>query len=408
MSGLKKFRYKLMMLVVVVLMMTGILFLSFQLTNNSRNEDIISCSIGAEAFQDDAAVESLFKQESRLITVENFHAGKLNNNRELYVYLPPSYYNKPSKKYPVLYVQDGKAVFYLSDWSKESLNMHLKADVLISKGAIDEVIIVGISNMGDQRSSEYVHWDGIDGIPVKGKGDLYEDFVINDVKPFVEANFKVKSGRENTAIMGASLGGFVSFNIGMRNPEVFSKIAIQSPFLGWGEEQLLDKIIEGEYKTKRHLKLWMDMGSEESEFMTVMRKVVKALLAQGYKPIEELAVFEVPGGIHREGSWAERVEDILIYFYGKTGEPLQLELKASEEISISEQKNGVYKHINPIVTYSSGMRATDQTGSCIADDQGIAEIDDFGTINAKKEGTANLTYKTSTDLTDTITINIVK
>jgi predicted alpha/beta superfamily hydrolase len=300
----------------IVFLITGILFIGFQLADKSKNEGIVSCSIDAARFHDKAAVSSIYKQKSRLITIEGFHASKLDNNRDLYVYLPPGYYNNPIKKYPVLYVQDGKGVFYMSDWSKESLNMHLKADELISSGRIEKLIIVGISNIGEQRSSEYTHWDGIDGVFVDGKGELYEDFVINDVKPFIEANFRAKTGREHNAIMGASLGGLVSFNIGMRNPDVFSKIAVQSPFFGWGEERLLDGIRTGEYKDKRNIKLWMDMGTAESEFMTVMRKVAKELLAQGYKPGVELAVSEIPGGRHSEGSWAERVDDILIYFYG--------------------------------------------------------------------------------------------
>ncbi len=397
-----------MILTIAVLLLIGVLFISVQLINNNKNEEIISYNIGAEDFQDEAAVDSFIKQKSRLITVENFHATKLNNKRDIYIYLPPSYYKKPSQKYPVLYVQDGKGVFYISDWSKESLNMHLKADELISKGKIVEVIIVGISNIGDQRASEYAHWDGVDGAYVKGKGSLYEDFVLSDVMPFIEKHFKVKTGRENTAITGASLGGFVTFNIGMRNPEIFSKIAVQSPFLGWGEEQLLDKIREGEYKDKRNIKIWMDMGSQESEFMTVMRKVVKLLLEQGYKPVDELAVFEMSGGKHSEESWAERVDDILIYFYGEPGKPSQLELIVSEKVSISEQNNGIYKHINPVVIYDSGMRTTDLTGNFSVSDESTAEIDDFGNINAKKEGTVNLTYKSSKDLTATTTIKIVK
>ena len=401
-------RHNKMILGTVVLLIVGVLFVSFQLINNNKTEEVVSYSIGADDFRDEAAVDNLMKQKSRLITVENFHATKLNNNRDLYIYLPPSYYKNTSKKYPVLYVQDGKGVFYNSDWSKESLNMHLKADELISNGKIEEVIIVGISNIGEQRASEYAHWDGVDGIFVKGKGALYEDFVISDVVPFIEKHFKAKTGRENTAIMGASLGGFVTFNIGMRNPEIFSKIAVQSPFLGWGEEQLLDKIREGEYKDKRNIKMWMDMGSAESEFMTVMRKVVNALLEKGYKPVDELAVFEMSGGKNSEGSWAERVDDILIYFYGEPGKPSQLELKANEKVSISEQNNGIYRHINPVIIYESGMRITDLTGSCSVSDESIAEVDDSGTINAKKEGTVSLTYKTSTDLTGTTTIKIVK
>lgn len=51
----------------------------------------------------------------------------------------------------------------------------------------------------------------------------------------------------------------------MRYPEVFSKVAMLSPYLGWGDELLLQKIIEGEYKEKRDIKMWMDIGDQEKE-----------------------------------------------------------------------------------------------------------------------------------------------
>lgn len=264
---------------------------------------------------------SVSVKNGRLIVEEKFHATKLNNDRDLYVYLPPSYDQNVKQQYPVMYVQDGKGAFYLSDWSKESLSMHTTADELINEGLIDELIIVGISNMGEQRASEYAHWDGVDyGMAVQGNGELYEDFVINDVMPFVESNYRVLEGRENTAIMGASLGGLVSYNIGMRNPERFSKVAMLSPYLGWGDELLLQKIVGGEYKEKREIKMWMDVGDRENELKDQMFRVGKAMLESGYKPIDELAISVVPDGTHSESSWAERIDDILLFYYGHTAE----------------------------------------------------------------------------------------
>lgn len=253
----------------------------------------------------------------RLERNEDFHATKLNNERDLYVYLPPSYDLNLNKHYPVMYVQDGKGAFYLSDWSKETLSMHTTADELISKGLIDELIIVGISNMGEQRASEYAHWDGIDyGMAVHGKGELYEDFVIHDVMPYIESTYRVLEGRENTAIMGASLGGLVSCNIGMRHPELFSKVAMLSPYVGWGDELLIDKVLNGEYREKREIKWWMDVGHNETELKDQIFNMGKAMLECGYKPVDELAISVVPDGTHTESSWAERIDDILLFYYG--------------------------------------------------------------------------------------------
>ncbi|MDF2545137.1 MAG: esterase [Anaerosolibacter sp.] len=397
------------LLKVVSLLIFAMILVRFLPMKTNEHTATESFSINVSDFKNGAVDKRFVQEKPRLITVENFRASKLNNTRDIYVYLPPSYYEDTSKKYPVLYVQDGKGVFYLSDWSKESLNMDKIADELINKGSIEEIIVVGISNMGNERDSEFAHWDGIDrGRFIEAKGALYEDFLINDVKPFVEKNFRIKQGRENTAIMGASLGGFVSLNIGLRHPDVFSKIALQSPYLGWGEEKLLEEIREGAYKDKRDLMIWMDMGARENEFMDVMRRAIMAFHKQGYKPVEEIAILEFPEGKHSEGSWSQRVDDILIYFYGRTGNPVDVQLTTNDKVSISSQANGVYRHMNPMVTYDNGMTITDFTGSYWIDDEGIAEIDGFGTIIAKQPGKVNITYKTSTGLSRTSQIEIYK
>ena len=68
----------------------------------------------------------------------------------------------------------------------------------------------------------------------------------------------------------------------------------------------------------------------------------------------------------------------------------------------------MYQHINPIVTYESGMRATDMTGNCTTDDPSKAVVDAFGVIDAKLEGAVNLAYKSATGLEATAAIEIVK
>ncbi len=285
-----------------------------------NSKPIAACSLDAKDFPDGTAGRRLSEEQARLITIDDFHAEKLNNNRAIYIYLPPGYYENRSQSYPVLYVQDGKGAFYLSDWSQESLSLQLKADELIRGGRIEELIIIGISNAGDQRMSEYAHWNGVEnGVTIEGNGVQYEDFIINEIKPFIETNFRVLTGRENTGLMGASIGGLVSFNMGLRHPEMFSKVALQSPYLGWGKETLLAKIKEGEYRGEKHLKIWMDMSVEEQDFIGPMQRVIDALIEEGYRPDDELTVYMAPEGRHSEASWGERVDKVLICLYGKRG-----------------------------------------------------------------------------------------
>jgi len=62
-----------------------------------------------------------------------------------------------------------------------------------------------------------------------GKGDLYLDFLINNVKPYVDEKFRTKTQREFTGIMGSSLGGLFSFYAGLKHQNIFSKIGVFSP-----------------------------------------------------------------------------------------------------------------------------------------------------------------------------------
>lgn len=343
---------------------------------------------------------------ARLIVVTDFHATMLKNNRSLHIYLPPSYYQDTDKRYPVLYVHDGKAVFELSDWSKESLNMHTQADKLISEGKIQELIIVGIDNIGDNRVAEYAHWDGVDqGKPVDGLGAYHEEFILSDVKPFIDKNFRTLPDRENTALMGASIGGFSTFNIGFRHPEVFSKLAMQSPYLGWGDNKLYTMLIDGPYTKKQPFKIWIDVGSTEGGFVDMAGQGIFMLTQNGYQYGDDLMGYEAPGGEHSEKSWSNRVESILLYFYGDIGKPQSLKLYTERQISISDQ---AYKHINPVVTYDSGFVMTDLMGKYEVQQPELFEFAGYAVLIPKAEGTTEITYTTSTGLAAKETITFVK
>jgi predicted alpha/beta superfamily hydrolase len=364
-------------------------------------------SISASDFVPVDSNIQLVKKNARLMVIEGFHAAKLNNDRSLHIYLPPSYYRNTSKRYPVLYVQDGKSVFDISDWSKESLNMHYTADRLISSKKISEVIIVGIDNIGEMRTSEYAHWDGIDqGKPVTGKGLLYEDFVVNDVKPFIDSNFRTLSDRENTALMGASIGGFATFNIGYRNSDKFSKLAMLSPYLGWGDNRLYKELSEGAYKEKKPLKMWIDVGSKENGFVDMAAQGVSALLNNGYTYLDELAAYEVPGGEHSERFWAQRVEPVLLYFYGNIGKPKSAKLFTDKQISLSGKEA---KHINAVILYDSGFKLTDIFGSYEVDNPKLLKIDNIGgAILLLSEGTTKIRFNSSSGLKAESEITVVK
>jgi len=141
----------------------------------------------------------------------NFEDHNLKYTRDVMVWLPPSYYKSPNKRYPVLYVHDGQNVFAPNSVYSGEWRMDETADSLIKAGKTEEFIIVAINNTKDR-------WVEYSGTP---EGMAYINFIIHNLKPFIDANYRTKPDRNNTAAIGSSMGGLISFYMVWLYPEVF-------------------------------------------------------------------------------------------------------------------------------------------------------------------------------------------
>ncbi|MFH0735846.1 MAG: alpha/beta hydrolase-fold protein [bacterium] len=251
----------------------------------------------------------------RLLTVKNFHSNILNNDRDLRIYFPASY-ESGKQSYPVMYLQDGQEVFAPGGWLVET-----KYDSLVQSGLISEVILVGINNTKD-RLSEY--WP-----PAPygdGTGDLYLRFLTDEVIPYIESNYRIKRGPENTAIMGSSAGGIFAFYAAWVKPEIFGLAACMSPSIWAVNKSLLRtvKAYTGPYKPIRY---WIDAGNAESEdpdrngadlFVEDAYDMTTSLIAHGWNYGTDLLLDVDYTGIHNEVSWSNRVYKPLLFFFGKS------------------------------------------------------------------------------------------
>ncbi|MFW5687090.1 MAG: alpha/beta hydrolase, partial [Halanaerobium sp.] len=259
----------------------------------------------------------MLKEKIEIEIIENFYSEVLNNKRKIRIYLPPSYSTEKNKYYPVLYVHDGQNVFQAAEsYSGESWNLHQTAELLIRENLIEEIIIVAADNMQEERLSEYAHQDGIyKGKKVRARGFDYEKFLVRELMPYLAENYRIKMGAENTALMGSSMGGLVTFNIGLRRTDLFSKLAVMSPSFWWGKTSPLEKINSFKYDNLNS-KIWLDTGEAEGKFMSFSPGVISRLreLKNNFKL--DLIYYQVPEAVHSETAWAERVHCPLLYFYG--------------------------------------------------------------------------------------------
>lgn len=284
----------------------------------------------------------------RLKVIKQMYASKLDNYRDILVYLPKDY-DETDKRYNVIYFHDGMECFF-KEWSLsgESWEVNRVIDKLVEEKKIEETIIVAIPNNYD-RLSELAHFDFRDKRGEKklinGKGTFYEDFIINELKPYVDENFRTKSQREYNTLIGSSMGGMVTFNIGMRHPELFSKLGVLSPAFWMAYENGFKEI-----KNYNHndLKIWMDYGTGEGKLITEPAKSVgKMLLESGYKYGDEFVLYEDLEAQHNEGAWNKRLEDVILYLLnGEKSNNLNIVLEEdlkSHKMNFEELKFTNYK-----------------------------------------------------------------
>ncbi|HET8921974.1 MAG TPA: alpha/beta hydrolase-fold protein [Candidatus Acidoferrum sp.] len=244
---------------------------------------------------------------------EQFRSRFLRNQRDLIVYAPPGYYEQPSRRFPILYLQDGQNLFDGATSFIPGQDWHVgqTADYCIDTGAVEPLIIVGIYNT-KARIREYTptHVPKLGG----GRADGYAKFLMEEVKPFVDREYRTLSGSQSTGIGGSSLGGLVSLYLGLKYPRIFGKIAALSPSVWWNQ-QVIHRIARAA-KVEPRPRIWLDIGTGEGRRIAQeVEKFRDVLLEKGWQLDRDLRYERVEGAEHNEAAWAQRVGPLLQFLY---------------------------------------------------------------------------------------------
>lgn len=252
--------------------------------------------------------------------LSKFHSRILENDRDIAIFLPPNYDKETSRKYPVLYMEDGQNLFnlgtsYLPDqeWRVDEI-----ATSLIESGLIEPIIVVGVYNAGADRGNEY--------LPTKvrdtgGKADLYGRMLVEELKPMIDSTYRTKPGARDTGLAGSSFGGIVSMYLGTKYSNVFGKLAVMSPSVWWDNRVILKYVDALPKKTGQ--RIWLDIGTAEgnaSSYKTVEDDAATLrdhLTAKGWKLGKDLAYFRDFGAHHNETAWAGRMDAVLVFLFGR-------------------------------------------------------------------------------------------
>ncbi len=231
----------------------------------------------------------------------NFAMPQLNGRtRRIWLYVPPDYTTNTTRRYPVLYMHDGQNLFdratsFSGEWQvDEALN------TLFGQGDRG-AIVVGIDNGGTSRLDEYSPWRNTT-YNAGGEGAAYTQFLVQTLKPYIDANFRTLTDRDNTAIAGSSMGGLISMYAAMQYPQVYSKVGIFSPAFWFAPECFTHAQTQGR---RQPMRFYFVAGQNESTSMVSdMRRMTNILQSAGYVENQDYKLLAPADGAHSEWFWA--------------------------------------------------------------------------------------------------------
>ena len=223
--------------------------------------------------------------------------------RRIWVYLPPQYAADTTKRFPVFYMHDGQNLFdvataFAGEWQVDETLNSLAASG--DKGCI----VVGIDNGGGERLNEYSPWKN--ARYGGGDGAKYTKFIVETLKPYIDAAFRTKTDRLNTAIGGSSMGGLISMYAAAEYQSVFSKALIFSPALWFSDSCFTQARLRGKQFTMRYY--FMSGTTEDVDMVPNMQKMLTVLRGLGYDD-NELKIVTKTDGQHSEWFWAREFGD---------------------------------------------------------------------------------------------------
>lgn len=133
-------------------------------------------------------------------------------DRDVFVYLPPSYATQPNRRYPVVYFLHGYGIGAEAYWNL--MTVPQSAETAFAAGA-KEMILVHPDSFTVHNGSMY------SSSPTTGN---WEAFITEDLVSYIDSHYRTVANRASRGLAGHSMGGYGAFRIGMKYPEVYSSL----------------------------------------------------------------------------------------------------------------------------------------------------------------------------------------
>ena len=259
--------------------------------------------------------------------------------RPVEVWLPEGYAEKAraGKRFQVLYMHDGQMLFDPgTTWNKTAWNVHETLARLMREGKVDDTIVVGVFNVDGKRYIEYFPQKFLDEMTpalraaylrenLKGepRADDYLRFLVQELKPFVDAHYATRRDAAGTFVMGSSMGGLISVYAMSEYPQVFGGAAgLSTHWPGMHKPNATVPVAAFNYLNRKlpapqgH-KLYQDHGGVGLDALYAPYQVLvdQIVRDRGYTDANYLSKV-YPRDDHNEKAWAARLELPLVFLLG--------------------------------------------------------------------------------------------
>ena len=257
----------------------------------------------------------------------------IKGGRDVIVYLPPGYNEAKPARYPVLYMHDGQNLFDAATaFANQEWGLDELVESLIGAEIIEPLIIIGVYNAGEKRIAEYTHVRDRKG--QGGRIRPHARFLVEELKPFIDSEYRTLPDTANTGLGGSSLGGLATLYLGLHYPQVFGKLIVMSPSVWWAHRAILREVRKAQGKFNQ--KIWIDIGTCEGSAPEIcvrdVRDLRDALLQRGWKLGHDLRHVEDEGAGHDEKAWGYRMKDALTFLFSPPGRERSEEFDAEMEL----------------------------------------------------------------------------
>ena len=278
-------------------------------------------------------LENINLSSGTIQRIENFPSDFVRP-RNVDVWLPENY--SKDKKYAVLYMHDGQMLFDASTtWNKQEWKVDEVASQLMKVGKTKDFIVVAMWNHADIRHPNYYPQKPFESLPEKYKdsivnsakkqygsdfkalnSDNYLKFIVEEVKPYIDAHFSVKTDANNTFVLGSSMGGLISMYALCEYPNVFGGSACLSthwvgiqPYKGNPIPETFFKYLEENLPSPKTHKIYFDYGTATLDkfYLPYQHRVDEVLKLKGFDDTNSKNL-KFEGHAHDEISWAKRLD----------------------------------------------------------------------------------------------------